>query len=76
MSELRDALLHTIPEMGEKAMNDKEVDAVVDGWTGRRAFGKGLTAGGINGKGEVFKYRDWVSNLGSAGDQGQDGQRV
>ncbi|MCJ1322617.1 hypothetical protein MMC15_007966 [Xylographa vitiligo] len=76
MSELRDALLHTIPEMGEKAMNDKEVDAVVDGWTGRRAFGKGLTAGGINGKGEVFRYRDWVSNLGSAGDQGQDGQRV
>ncbi|MCJ1438345.1 hypothetical protein MMC27_007733 [Xylographa pallens] len=72
ISELRDALLHTSPEIGEKAMNDREVDAVVDGWVGRRAFGKGLTAGGIKGKGEVFRYRDWVGNLGSAGDQGQD----
>ncbi|MCJ1403326.1 hypothetical protein MMC11_006549 [Xylographa trunciseda] len=74
VSELRDALLHTSPETGEKAMTDREVDAVVDGWVGRRAFGKGLTAGGIKGKGEVFRYRDWVGNLGSAGDQGQDGQ--
>ncbi|MCJ1287767.1 hypothetical protein MMC26_007119 [Xylographa opegraphella] len=76
ISELRDALLHTSPDIGEKAMNDREVDAVVDGWIGRRAFGKGLTAGGIKGKGDVFRYREWVSSLGSAGDQAQDGQRV
>jgi len=74
VSELRDALLHTSPEAGEKAMSDREVDAIVDGWVGRRAFGKGLTAGGIKGKGEVFRYRDWVGNLGSAGDHEQDGQ--
>ncbi|MCJ1478426.1 hypothetical protein MMC13_007106 [Lambiella insularis] len=72
VSELRDALLHTGPEVGEQALNNREIDAVLDGWVGRRAFGKGLAGGAIREKGEVFRYREWVGNLGSVGKGGDE----
>lgn len=67
VSELRDALLHTSPEVGEQVLQSKDVDAAIAGWVGRRAFGKGLTGGAIQGKSEVFRYQNWVGNLGSVG---------
>uniref|UniRef100_A0A093US00 Myosin regulatory light chain 1 n=1 Tax=Talaromyces marneffei PM1 TaxID=1077442 RepID=A0A093US00_TALMA len=39
VAELRDALLHTNPDVGESPLTEKEVDEVLNGFTGRRAFG-------------------------------------
>lgn len=62
LAELRDALLHTAPEPGERALAAMEVDKVMEGFTGRRAFSKSKTA--MMGKrGEVFKYQDFVASI-------------
>lgn len=76
VADLRDALLHTSPDAGEKPLSEKEVNSVMEGWVGRRAFGKGLSGGGLKGKGDVFRYREWVAGLGSAGDGGKEAQAV
>ena len=65
VKELRDALLHTSPEVGERALNEREVDQVIDGFKGRREFAKGI--GGGN-RGEVFRYQDFVSTAMGAGE--------
>ncbi|KAL8656493.1 MAG: hypothetical protein Q9210_000208 [Variospora velana] len=59
--ELRDALFHTTPEPGERAMTEREIDQVIDEFTGRRAFGKGM--GGSGTRGEVFRYSDFVDSI-------------
>lgn len=56
--ELRDALLHTSPELGGTALSEREVDAVMASFVGRRAFGKG-----IGSRSEVFRYSEFVSNV-------------
>lgn len=74
LGELRDALLHTAPEPGEKALTAQEVDKVMNGFTGRRAFSKSKSAVGHNlgpaKRGEVFKYQDFVASVmgGNGGD--------
>lgn len=70
--ELREALLKTGPEPGEEdyRMSEHEIDSVLGEFVGRRAFGaKGLNA--AKGKGEVFRYRDFMGNL-SGGGGGQE----
>jgi hypothetical protein len=69
LAELKDALLHTAPEPGEKALNEREIDKVMNGFTGRRAFGKkNANMGGMGKRGEVFKYQDFVASVaGGAG---------
>lgn len=65
VSVLRDALLNTAPNPGEDMikLSDKEVDGILGQFAGRRAFGsKGVNAS--KGKGEVFKYRDFMTNVG------------
>jgi hypothetical protein len=62
LAELRDALLHTAPEPGEKALTEREVDKVMGGFTGRRAFGK-YGGGGMGKRGEVFKYQEFVASV-------------
>ncbi|KAK0646683.1 hypothetical protein B0T16DRAFT_167846 [Cercophora newfieldiana] len=62
LAELRDALLHTAPEPGERALTAAEVDKVMNGFTGRRAFSKSK-AGGLGKRGEVFKYQDFVASV-------------
>ena len=76
VAELRDALLHTSPDIGEKALTEQEVNEVMEGWVGRRAFGKGLSAGALKGKADVFRYREWVTGLGSVGEGGKEAQAV
>lgn len=74
LTELRDALLHTSPEPGEKALTAAEIDKVMSGFIGRKAFSKTKT-GGLNIRGEVFKYQDFVNSvLGGTGaaDQASD----
>ncbi|KAL8783017.1 MAG: hypothetical protein Q9213_004914 [Squamulea squamosa] len=64
VKELKDALLHTSPEAGERAMTEREVESVFEGFTGRRAFGKGM---GHGARGEVFRYPEFMASImGSA----------
>ncbi|KAK3313824.1 hypothetical protein B0H66DRAFT_537075 [Apodospora peruviana] len=62
VAELRDALLNTAPEPGERALTALEVDKVLNGFTGRRAFSKSK-AGGLGKRGEVFRYQDFVNSV-------------
>ena len=75
--ELRDALLHTAPEAGERAMSEGEVDKVLAGFIGRRAFSKSnVGAGGMSKRGEVFRYREFVGSINGNGgsERGEGGE--
>ena len=72
LAELRDALLHTAPEPGEKPLTEREIDKAMNGFTGRRAFGK-HTGGGMGKRGEVFKYQEFVASVaGGASVEGKE----
>ena len=70
--ELRKALLDTAPEPGEEMvrLSEREVDSILGEFAGRRAFGaKGMNA--AKGKGEVFRYRDFMGSIvGGSADAG------
>lgn len=71
VNELRDALLHTAPEPGQQPLTALDVDKVINGFTGRRAFSKSK-AGGLGKRGDVFRYQDFVSTvIGGNGGGGQ-----
>ncbi|KAH6654559.1 putative calmodulin [Truncatella angustata] len=64
LAELRDALLNTAPEPGERALTPGEVEKIMASFSGRRAFTKStMTAGASRKKGEVFKYQDFVNSI-------------
>jgi hypothetical protein len=64
LAELRDALLRTAPEPGERALSPAEVDKIIAGFSGRRAFSKSsMGAGGLARRGEVFRYQDFVNSI-------------
>ncbi|KAG9513364.1 EF-hand, partial [Aureobasidium melanogenum] len=72
--ELRDALLNTSLEPGAENVNllENEIDAIMSQFSARRAFGaKGVfgkeLAGGDRKRGEVFRYRDFISNISGSG---------
>lgn len=70
LAELRDALLHTAPEPGERALSAAEIDQVMAGFSGKRAFGgkvKTASAGGFAKRGEVFRYQDFVASTAGGG---------
>lgn len=75
--ELRDALLHTNPELdGSSRMSEREIDSILGEFAGRRAFGgKGVLGKdmGSGKRGEVFRYRDFMANISGAGAATQDG---
>ncbi|KAF1841683.1 EF-hand [Cucurbitaria berberidis CBS 394.84] len=71
LAELKDALLHTAPEPGEKKLTEREIDMVIEGFSGRRAFGKG---GKSLGRGEVFRYQEFMSSLTGGGNGGENGE--
>lgn len=60
LNELKDALLHTAPEPGERKLTEREIDMVVEGFSGRRAFGKG---GKGLARGEVFRYQEFMASI-------------
>ncbi|KAI4110260.1 MAG: hypothetical protein LQ339_001427 [Xanthoria mediterranea] len=68
VKELKDALLHTSPEAGERAMTEREVESVLEGFTGRRAFGKSI---GHGARGEVFKYPEFIASIMGGGAEGE-----
>ncbi|KAI0455432.1 hypothetical protein F5B21DRAFT_503485 [Xylaria acuta] len=65
LAELRDALLRTAPEPGERALAPAEVDKIIAGFSGRRAFSKSSMGGGLGGsrRGEVFRYQEFVNSI-------------
>jgi len=67
LAELRDALLHTTPELGDAPLTEREIDKIVSGFSGRRAFGKNS---GLAKRGEVFNYQAFVGAL--AGGSGNE----
>lgn len=72
VKELRDALLHSTPlEPGERALSVEEVEMVLGGFTGRRAFGGGKALGSTKGRGDVFRYREFVGSVMGAGEGGK-----
>ncbi|KAJ2906827.1 hypothetical protein MKZ38_010325 [Zalerion maritima] len=60
--DLRDSLLHTAPEPGESPLTAMEIDRIMHGFTGRRAFNKHMSSG-LGKRGEVFKYQNFVSSI-------------
>lgn len=81
--ELRDALLHTSQmefnsgtggDHHRAPMSVDEVETVLAGFSGRRAFGggKGLS-GPAKGRGDVFRYRDFVGSVTGGGNEGAKG---
>ncbi|RYP45786.1 hypothetical protein DL768_007905 [Monosporascus sp. mg162] len=68
LAELRDALVRTAPEPGERALTTAEVDKIVQGFSGRRAFTKhSVSATGAAKRGEVFRYREFVNSIVGGG---------
>jgi Ca2+-binding EF-hand superfamily protein len=76
IAELRDALLNTAQDPGERALTERDIERALDGFTGRRVFArnavgiagvKGLGSGAGNGSarknGDVFRYQEFVGNL-------------
>ncbi|KAJ5601158.1 hypothetical protein N7510_010692 [Penicillium lagena] len=63
VAELRDALLHTAPEDGETPLTAQQIDEVFSGFTGRKAFGGRGANSGMNKRGEVFQYHDFVRSV-------------
>ncbi|KAG8627355.1 hypothetical protein KVT40_004838 [Elsinoe batatas] len=76
LGELRDAVLRTAPEGGVGArLSEREVDGILGEFAGRRAFGaKGVSGKEVGGRGEVFRYRDFMASVGGVG--GQEGVQV
>jgi Ca2+-binding EF-hand superfamily protein len=62
--ELREALLGLAPENGDTKLSEREVDSVLKAFTGRRREGRAL------GKGEVFRYQEFVRAAGGGDVEG------
>ncbi|KAJ4358474.1 uncharacterized protein N0V89_003058 [Didymosphaeria variabile] len=73
LGELKDALLHTAPEAGERKLTEREIDMVVEGFSGRRAFGKG--GKGLN-RSEVFRYQEFVASITGGGNTENGGGAI
>ncbi|KAI0602972.1 EF-hand [Biscogniauxia sp. FL1348] len=63
LGELRDALLHTAPETGVRTLTLSEVDRIIGGFSGRRAFSKSMAGGLGKQRGEVFRYQEFVNSI-------------
>ncbi|KAL2133691.1 hypothetical protein VTI74DRAFT_1919 [Chaetomium olivicolor] len=70
VAELRDALLHTAPEPGQQPLTALDVEKVIAGFTGRRAFSKS-TAAGLGKRGEVFRYQDFINTIAGGNGGGE-----
>ncbi len=66
-AELRDALVNTAPEPGQRALSAADVDRAVNGFTGRRAFNRNMTAQLGAKRGDVFRYPEFVNAISSSG---------
>ncbi|KAI9803744.1 MAG: hypothetical protein M1833_000656, partial [Piccolia ochrophora] len=67
--ELRNALVHTAPEMGQsgRPLSPSEVDRVLQGFVGKKTFGK---KGGP--RGDVFRYNEFVGAVSGGGPRAKE----
>ena len=76
VTELKDALLNTAQDPGERALTERDIERTFDGFTGRRVFtrnatgiagvrglGSGAGSGPARKNGDVFRYQEFVGNL-------------
>lgn len=72
IAELRNALLSTAPDRGERSLTQQDIDRAMEGFTGRRILGKNVIGiAGVRGLntpapkrgGDVFRYQEFVGNL-------------
>jgi Ca2+-binding EF-hand superfamily protein len=77
VEELRDAVMHTLPEpgSGDRQLSESEIDRVMQGFVGRRAFKKGQVgnSSGLGGKKDVFRYGDFVAGIWGGNGEMQKG---
>lgn len=75
INDLTEALLYTAPEPGDrrKPLDHGEIAQVMQEFAGKRAFSKHSTTSSLN-RGDVFRYREWVSGLQAVGGQGEKAQ--
>jgi Ca2+-binding EF-hand superfamily protein len=71
LAELKDALLHTAPDPGDQALTEREVDKIMNGFSGRRAFGKNTD---MKKRGEVFKYQEFVNAIAGGSEKDENGR--
>lgn len=62
VAELREALVNTPPDVGVNPLSERDIDEVLSGFTGRRAFG-GRSAKTAGKRGEVFRYHEYVNGI-------------
>lgn len=75
VADLRDALLHTMPEEGGTPLTEQQIDEILSGFTGRRAFGGRGARTGTPKRGEVFQYHDFVRSVVGGAENGNGGRR-
>lgn len=66
IAELTRAVTNLRPENGDQPLSQAEVEMAMEGFVGRRAFS--AFGHSTKSRGDVFRYRDWVSELGAAND--------
>jgi hypothetical protein len=74
---LKDALLHIASEPGEANLTEREIDKIMSGFSGRRAFGKGTgpqMGMGMGKRGEVFRYQEFVQAVAGGNGNGKGGK--
>ncbi|PNS15279.1 Calmodulin [Sphaceloma murrayae] len=73
LGELREAVLRTAPEGGMGArLSEREVDGILGEFAGRRAFGaRGISGKEVGGRGDVFRYRDFMAGINGSAAQGE-----
>jgi len=85
IAELRDALLNTPPEAGERPLSERDIDRAIEGFTGRRTLGRNAVGiAGVRGlnnpatkkNGDTFRYQEFVANLTGGPSMEQQGQVV
>lgn len=74
-AELRAALLRPAAgsDPNERSLTAAEVDKIVDGFTGRRAFNRNMTAQLGAKKGDVFRYQEFVDSIMGSNGAGSEG---
>ena len=83
IAELKDALVNTAPDPGERPLTNRDVDSALEGFTGRRVFArnavgiagvKSLGSGPSKKNGDVFRYQEFVGNLKGGPAMRENGQ--